>query len=109
MVSIAFDIDHLAASLSYLLASTAHGPRRVRFFSGNPKHDLFAKLTAYVESGAIRPVVDTVHPLSDIMRRAPGTGGGGRAGKACGAGGVTPSAGQGPGCPVPPGRRPTGA
>ncbi|MGW9051576.1 NAD(P)-dependent alcohol dehydrogenase [[Kitasatospora] papulosa] len=66
MVSIAFDIDHLAASLSYLLASTAHGPRRVRFFSGNPKHDLFAKLTAYVESGAIRPVVDTVHPLSDI-------------------------------------------
>ncbi|MET9590650.1 NAD(P)-dependent alcohol dehydrogenase [Streptomyces sp. NPDC006516] len=66
MVSIAFDIDHPAASLSCLLASTVHGPRRVRFFSGNPKHDLFAKLATYVESGAIRPVVDTVHELSDI-------------------------------------------
>ena len=66
MVSISFDIDHLATSLSYLLASTVHGSRRVRFFSGNPKHDLFAELTRYVESGAIRPVVDTVHPLADI-------------------------------------------
>ncbi|MFH9617245.1 NAD(P)-dependent alcohol dehydrogenase [Streptomyces pratensis] len=66
MVSIAFDIDRPAASLSYLLASSVHGSRRVRFFSGNPKHDLFAKLAAYVESGAIRPVVDTVHPLSGI-------------------------------------------
>lgn len=66
MVSIAFDVDHLARSLSYLLTSTVHGPRRVRFFSGNPKHDLFAELTRYAESGAIRPVVDTVHPLTDI-------------------------------------------
>ncbi|MFD4034996.1 NAD(P)-dependent alcohol dehydrogenase [Streptomyces sp. NPDC058637] len=66
MVSIAFDMEHLARSLSYLLTSTVHGPRRVRFFSGNPKHDLFAELTRYAESGAIRPVVDTVHPLSGI-------------------------------------------
>ncbi|MER6235232.1 NAD(P)-dependent alcohol dehydrogenase [Streptomyces clavifer] len=66
MVSIAFDMDHPARSLSYLLASTVHGPRRVRFFSGNPKHDLFAELARYAESGAIRPVVDTVHPLADI-------------------------------------------
>ncbi|MFJ8749466.1 NAD(P)-dependent alcohol dehydrogenase [Streptomyces sp. NPDC102441] len=66
MVSIALDIDHAAASLGYVLASTAHGRGRVRVFSGNPKHALFAELARYVESGAIRPVVDTVHPLSGI-------------------------------------------
>ncbi|MFB4422843.1 NAD(P)-dependent alcohol dehydrogenase [Streptomyces sp. QL37] len=66
MVSISFDIDHIAASLGYMLASTAHGRGRVRFFSGNPTHDLLAELTRYAESGAVRPVVDTVHPLSGI-------------------------------------------
>ncbi|MFH8756329.1 NAD(P)-dependent alcohol dehydrogenase [Streptomyces atroolivaceus] len=66
MVSIAFDLDHMAASLGYLLASTVHGPGRVRFFSGNPQHDLLAELAGHVESGAVRPVVDTVHPLSGI-------------------------------------------
>ncbi|MFD5038283.1 NAD(P)-dependent alcohol dehydrogenase [Streptomyces sp. NPDC058377] len=66
MVSIAFDLDHIAASLGYVLASTVHGRGRVRFFSGNPQHDLLAELAGYVESGALRPVVDTVHPLSEI-------------------------------------------
>ncbi|WP_215544387.1 NAD(P)-dependent alcohol dehydrogenase [Amycolatopsis sp. CA-230715] len=66
MVAIAFDTKNPLPSIAYILASTVHGPRRVRFFSGNPKHDLFAELTRYVDSGAIRPVVDTVHPLSDI-------------------------------------------
>ncbi|MFJ3256116.1 zinc-binding dehydrogenase [Streptomyces sp. NPDC086771] len=31
-----------------------------------PKHNLFAESTAYVERGNLRPVVDTVHPLSEI-------------------------------------------
>ncbi|WP_406146938.1 NAD(P)-dependent alcohol dehydrogenase [Streptomyces sp. NBC_01012] len=66
MISISFDIDHLAASLGYILASTVHGRGRVQFFSDNPKHDRLAELAAYVESGQIRPVVDTVHPLSEI-------------------------------------------
>lgn len=66
MVSIASDVDHLCRSLSCLLVSTACGPHRVRFFSGNPKRDLFAELTRYAESGAIRPVVDGVHPLTGI-------------------------------------------
>ncbi|MFF1418791.1 NAD(P)-dependent alcohol dehydrogenase [Streptomyces sp. NPDC058280] len=66
MVSITFDVDHIPAGLGYMLASAVHGTRRVRFFSGNPRHELFAELTRYVESGAIRPVVDTVHPLADI-------------------------------------------
>ncbi|MFJ2216953.1 NAD(P)-dependent alcohol dehydrogenase [Streptomyces sp. NPDC101062] len=66
MVSISFDADHPLASLSYILATTVFGSRRVRFFSGNPRHELFAELTRQVESGAVRPVVDTVFPLADI-------------------------------------------
>ncbi|XVS61266.1 NAD(P)-dependent alcohol dehydrogenase [Actinosynnema sp. CA-299493] len=54
-----------AADIGYLFASAVFGPRRIRFFSGNPKSELFADLTALVESGAVRPVVDTVHPLAD--------------------------------------------
>ncbi|MEV6587022.1 NAD(P)-dependent alcohol dehydrogenase [Streptomyces acidicola] len=66
MVAIAFDAENLAASLSYLLVSTVFGPRRVRFFSENPTRALIAELTRLTESGAIRPVVDTVYPLADI-------------------------------------------
>lgn len=66
LVSIAFDIGRPVRSIGYLMGSAVHGRQRVRFFSGNPKHDLFAELTAYVERGALRPVVDTVHPLSGI-------------------------------------------
>ena len=63
MVGIAF---RSAADIAYVAASAVFGPRRVRFFSGNPKSDLFADLTALVESGAVRPVVDAVHPLSQV-------------------------------------------
>ncbi|MBI0380608.1 zinc-binding dehydrogenase, partial [Streptomyces albiflaviniger] len=68
MVGIAFDTDRPLSSLGSILLSTVHGARRVRIFTGNPLHQLFADLAAYVENGAIRPVVDTVHPLSDIAR-----------------------------------------
>lgn len=66
MVAIAFDLDRLVPSLAYLLGSVVFGSRRVRFFSGNPRTPLFEDLAGYVESGAIRPVVDTVWPLADI-------------------------------------------
>jgi NADPH:quinone reductase-like Zn-dependent oxidoreductase len=66
MVSITFDTRRMAASIAYILASTVYGSRRVRFFSGNPTHRLFADLADLVESGALRPVVDTVRPLDDI-------------------------------------------
>ncbi|MEV0385732.1 NAD(P)-dependent alcohol dehydrogenase [Nonomuraea sp. NPDC050643] len=66
MVAIAFDIASPLSSLSYILGSAVHGSRRVRFFSGNPRHELFAELTRYAENGDIRPVVDTVHPLAAI-------------------------------------------
>ncbi|MBU3864210.1 NAD(P)-dependent alcohol dehydrogenase [Streptomyces sp. 4503] len=66
MVSIAFDADRPLSWLGFILLSTVHGSRRVRAFSGNPTHELFADLAAYVEKGAIRPVIDTVHPLSGV-------------------------------------------
>ncbi|MGW6273937.1 MULTISPECIES: NAD(P)-dependent alcohol dehydrogenase [unclassified Streptomyces] len=66
MVAIAFDLDHPARSLGSLLASTLHGRRRVRFFSGNPKAPLLTDLASYVEKGMLHPVVDTVFPLSAI-------------------------------------------
>ncbi|WP_330177062.1 NAD(P)-dependent alcohol dehydrogenase [Streptomyces sp. NBC_01498] len=66
MVAIAFDIDRPLPGLAYLLGSAVHGTRRVRFFSGNPRHALLAELTRYAESGDLRPVVDTVHPLGGI-------------------------------------------
>ncbi|WP_067183407.1 NAD(P)-dependent alcohol dehydrogenase [Microtetraspora niveoalba] len=66
MVAVAFDVDDILSSGGYILASAVHGARRVRFFSGNPRHDLLAELAGYAERGAIRPVVDTVHPLADI-------------------------------------------
>jgi NADPH:quinone reductase-like Zn-dependent oxidoreductase len=66
LVSIAFDIDRPVRSIGYIMGSALQGRRRVRFFSGNPKHDLLAELAAYVERGDLRPVVDTVHPLAEI-------------------------------------------
>ncbi|WP_443078159.1 NAD(P)-dependent alcohol dehydrogenase [Streptomyces sp. SP17KL33] len=66
MVTIALDTDRIAASLGCLLAGAVHGRSRPRFFSGNPKTELFTELTSYVEQGMLRPVVDTVFPLADI-------------------------------------------
>ncbi|WP_230466346.1 NAD(P)-dependent alcohol dehydrogenase [[Actinomadura] parvosata] len=66
MVAIAFDLGRPAASLAYIAASAVHGGRRVRAFSGDPSHRLFADLARYVERGDLRPVVDTVFPLEEV-------------------------------------------
>lgn len=66
MVAIAFDVRRPVPSLAYIAASAVFGPRRVRFFSGNPTHRLLSDLAGYVDTGAIRPMVDKVFPLSDI-------------------------------------------
>lgn len=66
MVGLTFDRNHIPRSLAYILTSSVHGSRRVRFFSGNPERALFTELTELAESGKLRPVVDTVHSLADI-------------------------------------------
>ncbi|GAA3235381.1 NAD(P)-dependent alcohol dehydrogenase [Nonomuraea helvata] len=81
MVAIAFDVNRIAASLSYIAASTLYGRRRVRFFSGRPTHRLLADLTRYVQTGAIRPVVDTVFPLEEIAEAHRALEAGGVSGK----------------------------
>jgi NADPH:quinone reductase-like Zn-dependent oxidoreductase len=66
MVAVTFDLNNLASSLAYILGTSVFGPRRIRFFSGNPRHDILAQLTRLADNGEVRPVVDTVHPLADI-------------------------------------------
>ncbi|MFC9427461.1 NAD(P)-dependent alcohol dehydrogenase [Streptomyces sp. NPDC056987] len=66
MVAIAIDFENVLTSVSYILGSTVHGSRRVRFSSRIPWPELFAELHRYARNGDIRPVVDTVHPLSSI-------------------------------------------
>ncbi|MEW1690219.1 NAD(P)-dependent alcohol dehydrogenase [Streptomyces sp. NPDC091265] len=66
MVAVAIDVENVLSSLSFLLVSTVHGSRRVRFFSGNPHTELLTRLARHAEEGEIRHVVDTVRPLADI-------------------------------------------
>jgi len=66
MVAVAFDSTRIARDVGYLLASFAHGSRRVRFFSGNPRRGLLEDLGRLVDAGKVTPVVDTVRPLSAI-------------------------------------------
>ncbi|GIN13869.1 oxidoreductase [Shouchella clausii] len=53
-------------SFSYILASTVFGSRRVQTFSASPKTDLLKELAGYVDSGAIKPIINSIYPLSDI-------------------------------------------
>ncbi|MBB4687921.1 NAD(P)-dependent alcohol dehydrogenase [Amycolatopsis jiangsuensis] len=66
MVAISFDADHLASSVGYLLANSLRRTRPIRFFSGNPRSPLLAELGRLVRTGALRPQVDRVFPLSRI-------------------------------------------
>jgi NADPH:quinone reductase-like Zn-dependent oxidoreductase len=66
MVTVSFNVNHLMASVAYLLASMVHGRRRVRFFRGDPDRELLAELTRLTDNGSLRPVVDRVFPLADI-------------------------------------------
>ncbi|WP_255579779.1 NAD(P)-dependent alcohol dehydrogenase [Cryobacterium sp. PAMC25264] len=64
MVSIAFDKEAPIRSLVTIAASAAFGARRIRFFRGKPERRDFQRLTAQVERGEIRSVLDRVFPLA---------------------------------------------
>ncbi|HWO67919.1 MAG TPA: NADP-dependent oxidoreductase [Umezawaea sp.] len=66
MVPLALDADHLGRSLAYS-AWVGVTDRRVKVFSNNPSAERIAELTRYVESGAIRPIVDTVFPMAEVV------------------------------------------
>ncbi|MFF3130238.1 NAD(P)-dependent alcohol dehydrogenase [Streptomyces mirabilis] len=55
-----------APALAAIAASSVYGARRVRTFSANPDATVLRALADHVTSGALRPVVTSVHPLADI-------------------------------------------
>jgi NADPH:quinone reductase-like Zn-dependent oxidoreductase len=52
--------------LAYLLASAAHGRRRVRFVQAPPTAGLLTDLAGYVDAKSVVPVIEAVYPLDDI-------------------------------------------
>ncbi|MEU3642539.1 NADP-dependent oxidoreductase [Lentzea sp. NPDC034063] len=62
MVTIALSGPALAA----IAMSSVHGSRRIRTFSANPGYAVLDDLADHVTSGALRPVVHGVYPLTDI-------------------------------------------
>lgn len=81
MIVICPDPKHPVASFLYILASVVFGARRVRFFSADPQTNVLAALASFVESGVIRPLVDTVYPVSGIADAHRAFAQGGRRGK----------------------------
>ncbi len=81
MASIVPDPKHPLGSMLYTMVSRIYGGRRVRFFSDKPQTKLLTDLATYVESGAIRPIVDKVYPMSAIADAHRTMQSGGRRGK----------------------------
>ena len=66
IMAIVPDLEHPLMSMAYFAWSRVHGERRVRFFSGKPDTRLLTDLAGYVHDGAIKPIVNKVHVLSNI-------------------------------------------
>ncbi|MET9293318.1 NAD(P)-dependent alcohol dehydrogenase [Streptomyces sp. NPDC003077] len=66
MVALAFDTDRVLTSVLGSGLRAAVAPRRFKLFSNNPSADRIAELTRFTETGAVRPVIDTVFPMADI-------------------------------------------
>ena len=81
MMAIVPDLEHPFMSMAYFAWSRIHGGRRVRFFSDKPDTQLLTDLANYVQNGSIKPIVDAVHPLSDIANAHRALEAGGRRGK----------------------------
>jgi NADPH:quinone reductase-like Zn-dependent oxidoreductase len=52
--------------LATILASSIHGRRRIRAFSGNPTRRLLDDYATYLESGRIRPLIAARYPLTEL-------------------------------------------
>ena len=81
MMAIVPDLQHPLLSMAYFAWSRVHGERRVRFFSDKPDTRLLTDLAEYVREGAIEPIVDKAHALSDIADAHRALEAGGRCGK----------------------------
>jgi NADPH:quinone reductase-like Zn-dependent oxidoreductase len=55
-----------APALAAIAASTIHGSRRIRTFSANPGSAVLDDTAGHITSGALRPIVHSVYPLTDV-------------------------------------------
>ena len=67
MVELAFDPEHLFRSLFYIGAASIARTRRIRAFSNDPNSKDLAELAGLVEAGTVRPFIDKVWKLDDIV------------------------------------------
>jgi len=67
MVELAFDPEHLIRSLLYIGATALAPTRRIRAFSNDPTTADLTELAALVEADTIRPVVDKVWKVDEIV------------------------------------------
>ncbi|GAA3872751.1 NAD(P)-dependent alcohol dehydrogenase [Streptomyces sedi] len=72
-----------------ILLSTVHGPRRMRFFSGDIRRADLDALAAHVTRGELRPVVASTHALAEIADAHRALERGGGVGKRVVVGGAT--------------------
>ncbi|MET9750133.1 NAD(P)-dependent alcohol dehydrogenase [Streptomyces ardesiacus] len=66
MVALAFDTDRMLTSILGSGLRAAVSPRRFKLFSNNPSADRIGELTRLTEAGSIRPVIDSIFPMSGI-------------------------------------------
>jgi len=81
MITIAIDSKAPISALMFIAVSTIFGGKRVRFFGAKFSAEILNDLTSSVEAGALRPVVDTIYPLSEIRAAHTALEKGGRRGK----------------------------
>ena len=67
MIALAIDPHHLVKTFAFVARGSLGAARKVSAFSNNPSTERITELTRYVESGAIRPVIDTVFPMDAIV------------------------------------------
>lgn len=53
--------------VAYMVVSSVFGKRRVRLVQSPPKHELLVALAKLVDAKSVRPVIDSVYPLDDIV------------------------------------------
>lgn len=71
----------LPAGLAAILASSIHGGRRIRFFSGNPRRALLEDYATFIASGRLTPLVAGTYDLDDTSAAHEAAERGGRPGK----------------------------
>ncbi len=74
-------VDPPLRAVGAILASTVHGRRRIRTFSGNPTRALLTDNAARIESDGITALVAGTYPLEEVARAHAALEGGGAPGK----------------------------